>query len=565
MEPIERVPFTTPSINKDVYTVPGRGTYAWPPPEFANDITLLVGGRVVATDDEIYPWELNDDGYVVFTGKQPLENETIIMQVSQEAVFLDLNKLKFPKGYNLDARVFNRTLFDALYTSNKMWMYGHDAIQAWSDSNNIPDATSYADDYILTSQNGIWTPTLPAIVKSILGLNTGDDVVANDLSALTSVSSTELSAANFHCDTLSSTYVSGVPETGTIRTWGNIIDNEALQNVISFSNDDGNIVIEGANPAGVMIDASSAIALGDGAGPIQCPSIGASGYYSYPAKVGYTDGDLPDYFTDSKNIYLVSQYPPVGFTGFQTHKLKADNVPNIGIYGKLNELNLDFDAYTNDTVRWNAIRKYVPDNYSKSNPSAGDPRITSAHIFYLTQTTGLSNLLPENRWVIRPHLFLRFSKTLFKDLDGISIENGQDKYHVQGTGTIMMTDSATPANNTVKNFYIDNSRIHFIGSQKYSDIMSKYRQSQVAGENGDNYFFPTGNTDTAATLNTDDPYTYAVVDLFRDSYNETIFTNSIVLKPNDENTEQFTSVAGTKTLNGSFSILITLKGDTYFS
>ena len=277
MQPIERVPFTTPSINKDIYTVPARGTYAWPPPEFASDITLLVGGRVVATDDAIYPWELNDDGYVVFTGKQPLENETIIMRVSQEAVFLDLNKIKFPKGYNLDARVLNRTLFDALYTSNKMWMYGHEALQAWFDSNNIPDAGSYADDYILTSQDGIWTPTLPAIVKTILNVNTNSDVVANDMSALTSVSSTELSAANFHCDTLSSTIVSGIPSEGLLVTWGQNIDFPTTVITTTFSNDDGDIVVSGANPAGLVIDASSSISFGDGISPLVHPAIGASG------------------------------------------------------------------------------------------------------------------------------------------------------------------------------------------------------------------------------------------------------------------------------------------------
>ena len=569
MEPIERVPFTSPSINKDIYTVPARGTYAWPPPEFASDITLLVGGRVVATDDAIYPWELNDDGYVVFTGKQPLEDETIIMQVSQEAVFLDLNKIKFPKGYNLDARVLNRTLFDALYTSNKMWMYGHDALQAWFDSNNIPDAGALTDNYTLISLGGIWTPRLPAVLKQILNLNSNSDVVVNDLSATASLSGTEVSATNFHCDTLSSTIVSGISSLKSAITYAGYIP-DSLVTTTNFSNDLGDIVVSGANPAGLIIDASSSIVLGDLFSTVDglfTPRIDASGFLS---SEGTTSRSSPpsvaaynDAFPDPKNVNMMRAYPRQGLsTGSADHKIKADNAPTMGSYIKVNDVDLDSDNHPSDTFVFENLDSTHPISVFNSFPG---PYIQNAYFIGLNQKEIISDIYG-NRYTFKPLLVLKFDRCLFNDINtGANplIENGQGKYHVQGTGTVKVRESATPANDTTKFISIDNSRVHFIGSNKYYNLMLQYRVSEAAIATFTDQKFPVSNEDAISMGK--DPFSYAVVELYRDTFTNVV-QNSILLFEGETNTEYFEPIStGTKTMSIDANILITLKGDTHFS
>lgn len=195
--PPQAIP-NTAKINRAYYSVSAAGTYIFSPAAQSGGtdavISVSLGGRDIPQTDTVYPWFINDDGDVEFSAKQPAIGESVeVIRTTP----LDFNKIKFPKGYPLDARVLNRTLTRALEQAQEAFASGDEAWNAWLTSNNVPAADA-TDERFLITDTGSWSSKLKIQAKNILNLQNSDDVVFNNSVTLQSAASaTNFSATNF--------------------------------------------------------------------------------------------------------------------------------------------------------------------------------------------------------------------------------------------------------------------------------------------------------------------------------------------------------------------------------
>ena len=287
VDPIEPILITSKSRTKTIYSVSGNSTTTFAAPIGATSVTVYFGSTPIASDDENYPWTLDSAGNVVFTERAPRDGQIVTMVDNDRG--LDLDKVQFPKGYNLDARVFNRTLNSALDTVNDLWGTGSDLFDAWRSQNNIPQPSTVDDQFAITN-NQAWERQNKTQVGNIL-----DDELFGNIIATTGVSALNFSATTANIDTIDS-FSAFTPSSQVgpfvYRTFSFNPDNPTLSGGF-----------DSPNVSGIIVDASSSIRFFDQFKE----QINPSGFFSRGA-AAFLNNDLSyltnNILTDDNNIVL---------------------------------------------------------------------------------------------------------------------------------------------------------------------------------------------------------------------------------------------------------------------
>lgn len=243
VDPIEPILITSKSRTKTIYSVSGNSTTTFAAPIGATSVTVYFGNTPIASDDENYPWTLDAAGNVVFTERAPRDGQIVTMVDNNRG--LDLDKVQFPKGYNLDSRVFNRTLNSALDTVNDLWGTGSDLFDAWRSQNNIPEPTTVDDQFAVTNSQA-WERQN----KTQVG-NTLDDGLFGNIIVNTGVSALNFSATTANIETIDS--FSAFTPSSQVGPF--------VFRTLSFNPDNPTLSggFDSPNLSGIIVDASSSI------------------------------------------------------------------------------------------------------------------------------------------------------------------------------------------------------------------------------------------------------------------------------------------------------------------
>lgn len=287
VDPIEPILITSKSRTKTIYSVSGNSTTTFAAPIGATSVTVYFGNTPIASDDENYPWTLDAAGNVVFTERAPRDGQIVTMVDNDRG--LDLDKVQFPKGYNLDSRVFNRTLNSALDTVNDLWETGSDLFDAWRSQNNIPEPTTVDDQFAVTD-NQAWQRQN----KTQVG-NTLEDELFGNIIATTGVSALNFSATTANIETIDS--FSAFTPSSQVGPY--------VYRTLSFNPDNPTLSggFDSPNLSGIIVDASSSIRFFDQFKE----QINPSGFFNRNA-ASLLNNDLSyltdNILTDNNNIVL---------------------------------------------------------------------------------------------------------------------------------------------------------------------------------------------------------------------------------------------------------------------
>lgn len=498
VNPIEPVLKTTRTPTRRSYLVSGQDVTDYVTPSGTDSFTVTLGSRTIPQDDETFPWTVDANGDVVFTKNSPPHGELVTIIGNYD---LDFNKIKFPSGYSLDARVFNRTLEDALAVANETWVESSN--QYTENRERVFPAADATDDQFVIGDSNAWSKVNKTQVKNIIGQESFNVIEVDTLKAFESVSSLSLSADNTNFSILTASDVRLTASSNPANPYSNFI-----QRTLTLIPEEGttSASISSDNVSGFEINANDYI----GFDRIGYDVINPSGYFNARANVdldlaikgiaNYDIDRLINARTQEDNLHLdINFVSPPRANGFYSLKnsnrgcLKTVDSP-LG-YAKFDyKYSLDLDDYPtitqwNELVSWNTqirapgssyslIRKEDTYNITQASPMMGIRRIY--HMFLIddgpddsNRYSTVKNSTTTTVYKFIPAIFVEFYRSLYEgDWDNTSTLpitiQGQMRVSTERGG------AASPYNNTDRDSVSMKPQMYVIGDPVYNAYAVDY-------------------------------------------------------------------------------------------
>ncbi len=500
VDPIDPILKTSRTPTRKIYSVSGQNVTTFTAPSGTTSFTIYFGDTEIAQDDDVFSWTV-EDGTVVFTGHAPPDGELVTI-VGNYA--LDFDKVSFPKGYSLDARVFNRTLEDGLATANETWVQSND-LYTENRSSIFPAATTTNDQFVI-ADNGAWQNVNKTQVATILGAQAFDDVVVDTLLANTSVSSLEVSATTSNIETLTASDFS------LLASSYNGTTDEVIRS-LGITPEEGttSAILNSDNVSGFQLSSNYNISFRD----VDKEQINASGYYTARAKVQYNNAasltQLDTLQTDDNNVILNAGYLTAGqrYNSYDlqfenTGSIKAEGVPaglikfryNASLnpfsyittqeWTTLNSPRLPINSVVNSYYTWNYISNLSQDILY------GIKRFNG---IFLGRTDGTNSegppsfidvrtLTPAGGYKLYPAILIEFWKDLYDE--SFDIANEYPSIEIQGQMMLETTRGSAPGvTNIDKNAVSLHPKLWPIGTSEFAQLATAFNNGSYVGSTGD--------------------------------------------------------------------------------